>query len=387
MIISPANRISEVKEYYFSVKLAEIAKLRASGKDIINLGIGSPDLSPSEETIDALCISAKNPGNHAYQSYTGISELRREIARWYYRNFEVSLNSESEILPLMGSKEGIMHISMAFLNKGDEVLVPNPGYPTYSSVSNLVEAEIRYYNLTKENDWLVDIESLKKQDLSNVKLMWINYPHMPTGATCSKEHFSELIKLAKENEFLIVNDNPYSLILNNSPLSILDGQDWNYVLELNSMSKSHNMAGWRLGWISGKEEYIKTILRVKSNMDSGMFLPIQHAAIRALNNDEKWHRDLNLRYSQRRNFVWKIMDIIGCEYDRNSVGMFVWGKLPDEVADPKQFVDDILYKADVFITPGLIFGSNGDRYIRISLCCKQETLKEAYRRIKKYYGI
>ncbi len=387
MIIAPANRISDVKEYYFSTKLAEVAKLRNDGHDIINLGIGSPDLSPSKETIEALTESAKNPNHHAYQSYNGAPELRREIARWYYRTFEVSLNSEAEILPLMGSKEGIMHISMAFLNKGDEVLVPNPGYPTYSSVSNIVEAKIRYYDLTNDNNWLIDIDALKKQDLSKVKIMWVNYPHMPTGATCSIEFFSELVKLAKENNFLIVNDNPYSMILNNDHKSILKVKDWDYVLELNSMSKSHNMAGWRLGWVSGKSEYIKTILRVKSNMDSGMFLPVQHAAVEALKSDEPWHNDQNLRYSQRRDIVWKIMDIIGCEYDTSSVGMFVWGKLPDDIQDTKSFVDDLLYKADLFITPGFIFGSNGERYIRISLCCKREMLKEAYRRVKKYYGI
>jgi len=383
MIIQPANRLSDVKEYYFSKKLAEIRKLNAEGKNIINLGIGSPDLAPSDETIKALTETAELPTSHGYQSYTGIPEVRGAISQWMNSTYGINFNLENEILPLMGSKEGIMHISMAFLNPGDKVLVPNPGYPTYTSVSNLVDAEIEFYDLDENNGWNVDIEALKQKDFSNVKLFWLNFPHMPTGAQADNEVLKELIALAKEKEFLIINDNPYSLILNPNPQSIFNLEGAKEVcLELNSLSKSHNMAGWRIGWLTGAAEYISTVLRVKSNMDSGMFLGLQKAAIKALSNPMQWHDDQNKIYAERKILIGEIFDYLNVAYDPNSVGMFVWAKVPDSIESIEKLVDDILYKANVFITPGFIFGSNGDRYIRASLCANEATIKEALNRIK-----
>ncbi len=383
MIIQPANRLADVQEYYFSKKLKEIRELNISGKNIINLGIGSPDLAPSEETIKALTETAKSPNSHGYQSYTGIPEFRGAISSWMSSTYKVNFSAENEILPLMGSKEGIMHISMAFLNAGDKVLVPNPGYPTYTSVSNLIDAEIEFYDLDENNGWNVDVEALKKQDLSKVKLLWLNYPHMPTGAKADNKVLRELIALAKEEKFLIINDNPYSLILNPAPQSIFNLEGSKAVcLELNSLSKSHNMAGWRIGWLTGAPEYIATVLRVKSNMDSGMFLGLQKAAIKALSNPIKWHNEQNDIYTERKKLIGEIFDYLKLSYDPNSVGMFVWAKVPDEVNSVEKLVDDILYKADVFITPGFIFGSNGGRYIRASLCAKEATIKEALNRIK-----
>lgn len=383
MIIQPANRLSDVKEYYFSKKLAEIRKLNAEGKNIINLGIGSPDLAPSDETIKALTETAELSTSHGYQSYNGIPEFRGAISQWMNSTYGIDFNPENEILPLMGSKEGIMHISMAFLNPGDKVLVPNPGYPTYTSVSNLVDAEIEFYDLDENNGWNVDIEALKQKDFSKVKLFWLNFPHMPTGAQADNKVLKELISLAKEKEFLIINDNPYSLILNPNPQTIfnLDGAK-EVCLELNSLSKSHNMAGWRIGWLTGASEYISTVLRVKSNMDSGMFLGLQKAAIKALSNPMQWHDDQNKIYAERKKLIGEIFDYLNVAYDPNSVGMFVWAKVPDSIESVEKLVDDILYKANVFITPGFIFGSNGDRYIRASLCANEATIKEALNRIK-----
>mgnify|MGYP001285956535 FL=1 len=383
MIIQPANRLSDVQEYYFSKKLKEIRELNASGKNIINLGIGSPDLAPSHETIEALVKTAKQTNAHGYQSYIGIPEFREAISSWMAFTYGVGFRAENEILPLMGSKEGIMHISMAFLNPGDKVLVPNPGYPTYTSVSNLLNAEIEFYDLDEKKNWNIDVNNLRKKDLSNVKLLWLNYPHMPTGARADLEVLNDLIALAKEKKFLIVNDNPYSLILNPTPGSIFNLEGAKEVcLELNSLSKSHNMAGWRIGWLSGSSEYISTVLRVKSNMDSGMFLGLQKAAVQALSNPMHWHEDQNNIYAKRRKLIEEIFDYLEVKYNPNSVGMFVWAKVPDSVDNVEKFVDDILYKADVFITPGFIFGSNGERYIRASLCASQETIKEALSRIK-----
>ena len=383
MIIQPAKRLSEVQEYYFSKKLKEIRELNASGKNIINLGIGSPDLAPSSETIEALIETAEQTNSHGYQSYTGIPELRNAISSWMASTYGVDFKAENEILPLMGSKEGIMHISMAFLNPGDKVLVPNPGYPTYTSVSNLMDADIEFYDLDEQNDWNVNIARLKEKDLSEVKLLWLNFPHMPTGARADLDILQELITLAKEKGFLIVNDNPYSLILNPTPRSIFNLEGAKDVcLELNSLSKSHNMAGWRIGWLSGSKEYISTVLRVKSNMDSGMFLGLQKAAVQALSNPMHWHEDQNNIYAKRRKLIEEIFDYLQVKYNPNSVGMFVWAKVPTSVASVEKFVDDILYKANVFITPGFIFGSNGERYIRASLCASQETIKEALIRIK-----
>ena len=383
MIIQPANRLSEVQEYYFSKKLKEIRELNASGKNIINLGIGSPDLAPSSETIGALIETAEQTNSHGYQSYTGIPELRNSISSWMASTYGVDFRAEDEILPLMGSKEGIMHISMAFLNPGDKVLVPNPGYPTYTSVSKLMDADIEFYDLDEQNDWNIDVSRLREKDLSKVKLLWLNYPHMPTGARADVHILQELITLAKEKGFLIVNDNPYSLILNPTPRSIFNLEGAKDVcLELNSLSKSHNMAGWRIGWLSGFKEYISTVLRVKSNMDSGMFLGLQKAAVQALSNPMHWHEDQNNIYAKRRKLIEEIFDYLQVKYNPNSVGMFVWAKVPNSVDSVEKFVDDILYKANVFITPGFIFGSNGERYIRASLCASQETIKEALIRIK-----
>lgn len=383
MIIPPAHRLSDVKEYYFSKKLKEIREMNASGKNIINLGIGSPDLAPSPETVNALVETAKQPNSHGYQSYTGIPELRQAMSSWMSSTYHVDVKSANEILPLMGSKEGIMHISMAFLNPGDKVLVPNPGYPTYTSVTNLMDAEIEFYDLNENKGWNVDVKSLKEKDLSKVKLLWLNFPHMPTGAQADLDVLQELIVLAKEQKFLIVNDNPYSLILNPKPQSIFNLEGAKEVcLELNSLSKSHNMAGWRIGWLTGDSEYISTVLRVKSNMDSGMFLGLQKAAVQALSNPMQWHEDQNKIYAERRELIEEIFDYLQVKYDPNSVGMFVWGKVSDSVESVKKLVDDILYKANVFITPGFIFGSNGERYIRASLCANKETIKEALIRIK-----
>ncbi len=383
MIIQPANRLSDVQEYYFSKKLKEIRELNASGKNIINLGIGSPDLAPSPETIKALIETAEQTSSHGYQSYTGIPELRKAIRSWMASTYGVDFKAENEILPLMGSKEGIMHISMAFLNPGDTVLVPNPGYPTYTSVSNLMDANIDFYDLDENKSWNVDVKRLKEKDLSKVKLLWLNFPHMPTGAQADLDVLQELITLAKEKEFLIINDNPYSLILNPTPRSIFNLEGAKEVcLELNSLSKSHNMAGWRIGWLSGDSEYISTVLRIKSNMDSGMFLGLQKAAAKALSNPMHWHEDQNNIYAERRKLIEEIFDYLKVKYDSNSVGMFVWAKVPDSIKSVESLVDDILYKANVFITPGFIFGSNGDRYIRASLCASQETIKEALTRIK-----
>jgi aspartate/methionine/tyrosine aminotransferase len=383
MIIQPADRLSDVQEYYFSKKLKEIRNLNAEGKNIINLGIGSPDLAPSEATVNALIETAKKDNTHGYQSYTGIPELRSAIAEWKKKTFNVSFNPNGEIMPLMGSKEGIMHISMAFLNPGDKVLVPNPGYPTYSSVAKLVQADIEYYDLDENSGWNIDIEALKKKDFSNVKLFWLNFPHMPTGAKADENVLKELVDLAKEREFLIVNDNPYSLILNPNPRCIFNIEGAKEVaIELNSFSKSHNMAGWRIGWITGDEQYLSTILRVKSNMDSGMFLGLQNAAIEALNNNDEWHDNQNKIYQNRKKLVCELFDHLNVKYDPNSIGMFLWGKVPDSIEKVEELVDDILYKANVFITPGFIFGSNGNRYIRASLCANEANINEAFNRIK-----
>ncbi len=385
MIIKEARKLNDVKEYYFSKKLQQIVEMNKSGAEIINLGIGSPDLPPSAETIETLYKSALNENNHGYQSYKGLPQLREAISQWLKNTYNINIDYNTEILPLIGSKEGIMHISMSFLNPGDEVLVPNPGYPTYSSVSKLTGAKIRYYDLEESKNWAIDIDKLSSQDLSKVKIMWINYPNMPTGAKADIKLFERLIRIAKKEKFLIVNDNPYSLILNDKPESILsiDGAK-DVALELNSLSKSHNMAGWRIGWVSGSKDYINTILKFKSNMDSGMFKPIQEAAIQALQNNNDWHKEQNKKYALRRSYVHQIFDILNCKYNENQAGMFVWAKVPDSIIDTEKFVENILQKAKVFITPGFIFGSNGQRYIRISLCSNVPTLKKAKEKISNF---
>ena len=383
-MIQTASRISNVEEYYFSKKLAEVRSLDSPELRVINLGIGSPDLAPSSNTIDALIKSANNPAHHGYQNYKGIPALREAITDFYRNTYSVELDSEQNILPLMGSKEGIMHISMAFVNEGEEVLIPDPGYPTYSSVANLVGAKLRSYDLLEEKNWNVDVEELQKQDLSNVKLMWVNYPHMPTGKVASKKELQELVDLAKQNNFLIVNDNPYSLILNDSPLSILSCTGAGDVaLELNSLSKSHNMAGWRIGWVAGNKNLIESVLKVKSNMDSGMFLGLQHAAVEALKSGKHWFESQNKTYQKRKEAASKILEMLGCQFTTKQSGLFMWAKAPDSVEEVEKWIDEILYKTKVFITPGFIFGDNGKRFIRISLCATEEKLKEAGDRIKQ----
>jgi LL-diaminopimelate aminotransferase len=383
MKVKPADRTLNVQEYYFSQKLAQIDRMRREGADVINLGIGSPDKPPSENTISVLAAEARKPDSHGYQSYTGIPALRKAFADWYRKYFHVELNPDNEILPLMGSKEGIMHISMAFVNPGDEVLVPDPGYPTYSSVANLVGGVIRNYDLAESNGWLPDLEALEQSDLSKVKIMWVNYPHMPTGTRGSKLLFEKLVAFSLKHGILLCNDNPYSFILNNDYYSLLsvDGAK-ETALELNSLSKSHNMAGWRIGMVAGNNEYIKDILKVKSNMDSGMFRPMQMAAVEALNNPESWYDTVNTVYVRRRKIVEEIMEILNCRYEKSQVGLFVWGGIPEGIINCEKYIEEILNKIHVFITPGFIFGKNGERYIRISLCATEEKLTEAKNRIK-----
>ena len=360
--------------------------MRKAGADIINLGIGSPDLPPSPAAIDKLSEASKLPNAHGYQSYNGIPALRSAFAGWYKKYFNVDLNPDNEILPLIGSKEGIMHISMAFVNEGDEVLVPNPGYPTYTSVSKLVGGKIRFYNLHADRRWHPDLDELENSDLSRVKLMWINYPHMPTGAKGSKKLFGELVTFAHKHSILLCNDNPYSFILNNEHLSILsvDGAK-EVALELNSMSKSHNMAGWRIGMVAGHKEYISGIIKVKSNMDSGMFQPMQSAAIEALNSPMEWYQSINKIYGKRRELIEQIMNTLQCTFDANQTGLFLWGKIPAKYSSGEQLTEELLHKAHIFITPGMVFGDQGDEYIRISLCANEHMLNKAIKRLSAFY--
>ncbi|MEL6842710.1 MAG: aminotransferase class I/II-fold pyridoxal phosphate-dependent enzyme, partial [Bacteroidota bacterium] len=368
--------------YYFARKLRELRARMAAGEDIINLGIGNPDMSPSDSTLKTLVKTAIEPDQHGYQPYKGIPALRQAFADWYVRTYGVSLNPDSEILPLMGSKEGIMHISMAFLNEGDEVLVPNPGYPTYSSVAKLVGAKIRHYDLTEAKSWQPDFDALEQTDLSKVKIMWVSYPHMPTGAAASRELFARLVAFGKKHQILICHDNPYSLVLNPEPLSIFEVDGAKEVaVELNSLSKSHNMAGWRIGAVSGAADYISTILKVKSNMDSGMFRPLQEAAVTALGNSFEWHGERNEVYRFRRSIAESILRALGCEFQEEQVGMFVWARIPEHAASSEAFSDQVLNEAKVFLTPGFIFGSNGEGYVRISLCTVTPRLQEALTRI------
>ena len=385
MTVKPAQRTEAITEYYFSQKLAQIDKMKNAGADIINLGIGSPDQPPSQNVINALINEAMKPTSHGYQSYKGIPKLRNAYAGWYKKYFNVELNPEEEILTLMGSKEGIMHISMAFVNQGDEVLTPDPGYPTYSSVTQLVGGIVRNYDLTEKNGWLPDIAALEKSDLSKVKLMWINYPQMPSGTKGNVKLFEELVAFAKRHSILLCNDNPYSFILNNNYLSILSIAGAKEIaLELNSLSKSHNMAGWRIGMVAGDKNYLKEILKVKSNMDSGMFLAMQSAAVEALNNPDSWYESVNEVYLKRRKIAEEIMTLLNCRYDASQSGLFLWGAIPDKIESCENWIEEILVKAHVFITPGFIFGKNGERYIRISLCASENRLIEAKERIKKW---
>ncbi|MBR8536900.1 aminotransferase class I/II-fold pyridoxal phosphate-dependent enzyme [Carboxylicivirga sediminis] len=381
--IQPANRIGTVEEYYFSVKIKELDKLRKEGKPIINMGIGNPDLPPAPQVLAELNKQSSAENNHGYQSYVGIPELREAMSRWYQKHYNVAINPANEVLPLMGSKEGIMHITLAFVNPGDGVLVPNPGYPTYASASKIAEARLIHYDLDENNNWQPNLEALEQQDLSQVKLMWINYPNMPTGANADVKFFERIIAFGKKHNIVIVNDNPYSFILNDAPQSIMEIKGAKDIaIELNSLSKSHNMAGWRVGMAVSNAEFIQYILRVKSNMDSGMFKPLQLAAAKALELGTEWYETVNAEYKKRRVLVHEIMDLLECKYDIEQTGMFIWARIPERYQDSGQLSDEILYGCDVFITPGFIFGDKGKRYIRISLCTNQTTLEEAKQRIK-----
>lgn len=381
--ITPANRVATVSEYYFSKKLKEVAEMNARGLNVISLGIGSPDRPPHKDVIDALCNDAEQSDAHGYQPYVGIAKLRESFSTWYSKWFSVELDAKTEIQPLIGSKEGILHISLAFLNPGDGVLVPNPGYPTYSSVSRLAEANIITYNLKEENDWLPDFEEIEKNDLSNVKLMWVNYPNMPTGRVATKELFEKLVAFGKKHGIIIVNDNPYSFILNNNPLSILSVEGAKDIcIELNSMSKSHNMPGWRVGMLASNAQFVSWILKVKSNIDSGTFRSMQLAASEALMLGEEWYEEINNIYRPRRELAEEIATMLGCKFDSAQRGMFLWAKVPEKYKNGAELADKILYEARVFITPGMVFGSEGENFIRISLCATEEKLKEAKERIK-----
>ena len=384
-MIEPAKRLGLVSEYYFSRKLKEVAQMNAEGKDIISLAIGSPDMPPSQQTIDKLCEVANNPNAHGYQPTMGTPELRNAMADFYRRWYGVELNPQTEVQPLIGSKEGILHVTLAFVNPGEQVLVPNPGYPTYTSLSKILGAEIVNYDLMEDNGWQPDFEALEKMDLSKVKLMWMNYPNMPTGGAARMETYERLVAFARKHNIVVVNDNPYSFILNEKPLSLLQvpgAKDC--CIEFNSMSKSHNMPGWRVGMLATNAQFVQWILKIKSNIDSGTFRGIQLAAAEAYRNSEQWHREANIEtYGRRRKYAEQIMEVLGCKYDPNQVGMFLWGKIPEKYANAEELTERVLHEARVFITPGFIFGSKGERYIRISLCAKEEKIEQALERIKK----
>ena len=382
-MIQPADRLTLVSEYYFSRKLKEVAALNAQGMDIISLAIGSPDMPPSPQTIDKLCEVAKQPDAHGYQPTMGTPELRQAMAGFYNRWYGVQLNPQTEVLPLIGSKEGILHVTLAFVNSGDEVLVPNPGYPTYTSLSKLLGAKVVNYNLVEANGWQPDFDELEQMDLSKVKLMWTNYPNMPTGGNARRETYERLVDFAKKHHIVVVNDNPYSFILNEEHLSILQVEGAkDCCIEFNSMSKSHNMPGWRVGLCATNAQFISWILKVKSNVDSGTFRGLQLAAATSYDNSYEWHQEANIdTYRRRRHYAEQIMETLHCSYDPHQVGMFLWGKIPDQYDDVEQLTEKVLHDARVFITPGFIFGSNGKRYIRISLCAKEEKLQEALTRI------
>ena len=383
--IKPADRLSQVTEYYFSRKLKEIERLNAEGKDIISLAIGSPDMPPSQATVDKLCEVARQAGAHGYQPTSGTPELRQAMAGFYKRWYGVDIDPQTEVQPLIGSKEGILHITLAFVNPGDKVLVPNPGYPTYTSLSKILGAEVVNYNLREDDGWQPDFNELESMDLTGVRIIWTNYPNMPTGAPARMETYKRLVSFARRHNILIVNDNPYSFILNEKPLSLLQVEGAkDCCIELNSMSKSHNMPGWRVGMCVGNRQFIQWILKIKSNIDSGTFRGIQLAAAEAYNNDDAWHRQANVEtYRRRRHLAEAIMQELCCEYDKGQAGMFLWGKIPARYANAEELTEKVLHDARVFITPGFIFGSNGERYIRISLCAKDERMEEALRRIKE----
>ena len=383
--IQPADRLSTVQEYYFSRKLKEVAKLNAEGKDIISLAIGSPDMPPSAATVEQLCRTAYNPDAHGYQPTVGTPELRKAMAGFYKRWYNVDLDPATEIQPMIGSKEAILHVTLALCNPGDEVLVPNPGYPTYTSLSKILGQKIVNYGLREDNGWQPDFDQLEQMDLSRVKLMWTNYPNMPTGGNARRETYEKLVSFARKHNIVIVNDNPYSLILNDNPQSILQVEGAKECcIEFNSMSKSHNMPGWRVGMVATNSEFISWILKIKSNIDSGTFRGIQLAAAVAYDNDDEWHHENNyVNYRRRREIAEQIMDVLECKYDKHSVGMFLWGRIPDRYKTCEELTERVLHEARVFITPGFIFGSNGERYIRISLCAKDDKIQLALERIRK----
>lgn len=382
--IQPAERLSLVSEYYFSRKLKEVAQMNAEGKDVISLAIGSPDMPPSEKTIDTLCDVARRPDTHGYQPTMGTPELRNAMAEFYKRWYGVELDPAKEIQPLIGSKEGILHVTLAFVNPGEEVLVPNPGYPTYTSLSKILGAKVVNYDLMEDNGWQPDFEQLEKMDLSKVKLMWTNYPNMPTGGNARMETYQRLVDFARRHNIVVVNDNPYSFILNEKPISLLQVEGAkDCCIEFNSMSKSHNMPGWRVGMCATNPTFISWILKIKSNIDSGTFRGIQLAAAAALTNEEEWHREANIEtYARRRKYAEEIMDVLGCTYDPNQVGMFLWGRIPDSYSNCEELTERVLHEARVFITPGFIFGSKGERYIRISLCANERVFDAALHRVK-----
>lgn len=385
MNIQPATRLQSVNEYYFSRKLKEVAQMNAEGKDVISLGIGSPDMPPSESAIRVLCEQAQRADVHGYQPTVGIPELRKAMSDFYQKWYGVELDPATEIQPLIGSKEGILHVTLAFVNPGEQVLVPNPGYPTYTSLNKILGSDIVTYNLLEEKNWQPDFDALEEMDLSRVKLMWTNYPNMPTGANATRELYERLVDFARRKNIVIVNDNPYSFILNKEPLSILQVPGAKECcIEFNSMSKSHNMPGWRVGMLASNAQFVQWVLKIKSNIDSGTFRPLQLAAAEAYHNSEEWHHEANYTvYRERRDLAEEIMKTLGCTYDPNQVGMFLWGRIPDHYADVEQLTERVLHEARVFITPGFIFGTGGARYIRISLCAKKEKLAEALERIKE----
>ena len=377
--------MATVKEYYFSKKLREVAQLNAQGRDIISLGIGGPDRPPHPDVVITLCTEASKPDAHGYQPYVGLPALRRAYADWYKKFYNVTLDPDREIQPLIGSKEGILHTTLTFVNPGDGVLVPNPGYPTYTSVSRLAEAEIFTYDLREDTGWQPDFDALEQLPLERIKLMWVNYPHMPTGRCASLELFERLVDFGKRHGIVIVNDNPYSFILNEKPLSIFNVEGAKDIaIEMNSLSKSHNMPGWRMGMVAAKPQFIEWILKVKSNIDSGQFKPMMMAAARALQCDAEWYSTINAVYAERRRIAEQIMNCLGCHFDPAQRGLFLWGRIPDNYSGSEELADRLLYDARVFVTPGFIFGSNGNRYIRISLCATKEKMQEALCRIKQY---
>ncbi|MBN1387536.1 MAG: aminotransferase class I/II-fold pyridoxal phosphate-dependent enzyme [Bacteroidales bacterium] len=383
-MVDSAKRTEQVREYYFSGKLSVIREMISSGIDVINMGVGSPDILPPGEVIEALTSSCINPEAHGYQPYRGIDELRSAISDWYYLYYKVKTNPASQVLPLIGSKEGIMHISMAYLNSGDAVLVPDTGYPAYATAARICGARCIYYDLNDENNWMPDLESLENENLQEIKLMWVNYPNMPAGVKATAGLFRALVNFARRHNILVVNDNPYSFILNNRPLSILSGNSsFENVLELNSLSKSHNMAGWRLGMVIGHEKHINDILKIKSNIDSGMFLPIQQAAIKAFRMGQEWYDKLNSIYLLRQQMVYDLLNYLDCSTRADQSGLFLWSRIPDEFADSYEFSEHCLDKYHLFIAPGLVFGLNGSRYVRTSLCLNESRIKEAIGRVKK----